>query len=59
MSNSAPCKDCNQRYVGCHSECSEYLDFKQAIEVRKVQKREELSLHDYKIKRHRPRNSWH
>lgn len=24
----APCKDCEKRYVGCHSSCEEYLAFK-------------------------------
>lgn len=23
----APCKNCTQRYVGCHANCSEYLEW--------------------------------
>lgn len=23
-----PCKDCTKRYLGCHSECEEYADYK-------------------------------
>ena len=25
--NQAPCKECEQRHVGCHIECEEYKDF--------------------------------
>lgn len=25
-----PCKDCEKRYLGCHSECEQYLDWKKA-----------------------------
>lgn len=28
----APCKDCKDRYVGCHEKCKAYLDFKEAHE---------------------------
>lgn len=24
----APCKDCNDRHVGCHAECQKYKDYK-------------------------------
>ena len=24
---SAPCKDCERRYPGCHSECQDYIEF--------------------------------
>lgn len=24
----APCKDCKERCVGCHSTCSKYINFK-------------------------------
>jgi hypothetical protein len=24
---SAPCKDCPDRYVGCHSKCEKYIAF--------------------------------
>lgn len=23
----APCKNCTQRYIGCHANCSEYLEW--------------------------------
>lgn len=25
--NKSPCKDCNDRHVGCHGSCEEYLAF--------------------------------
>ena len=25
--NSAPCKDCQRRYLGCHSECEDYIKY--------------------------------
>lgn len=24
----SPCKDCNNRFLGCHSSCERYLDYK-------------------------------
>lgn len=24
---SAPCKDCERRYLGCHSECKDYIEY--------------------------------
>ncbi len=29
------CKDCNDRFVGCHSECSKYLKAKEEHKVQK------------------------
>ena len=26
---SAPCKDCEKRYSGCHSQCEGYLQFRE------------------------------
>lgn len=25
--NTVPCKDCGKRYLGCHSECKDYIEF--------------------------------
>lgn len=30
MSTIAPCKDCKDRKLGCHSTCQKYNDFRQA-----------------------------
>ena len=27
MRLQAPCKDCEKRYLGCHSECADYIDY--------------------------------
>ena len=27
MRLQAPCKDCEKRYLGCHSECDDYIDY--------------------------------
>lgn len=27
MKPQAPCKDCYKRYLGCHSECADYIDY--------------------------------
>lgn len=24
---SAPCKDCERRFLGCHSECQDYIEY--------------------------------
>ena len=30
MKPEAPCKNCTDRHLGCHSECEEYIAYKQA-----------------------------
>lgn len=30
-----PCKDCQKRKVGCHSDCAEYKEFSAANEARR------------------------
>lgn len=32
---NAPCKECTKRYIGCHSECLDYIDFTQAQNAKK------------------------
>lgn len=41
------CKDCNKRYLGCHSNCSEYLEFKHNIEKIQEQKLKDRPIIDY------------
>ena len=31
MSVTAPCKGCEDRYVGCHSTCGKYLEYRNVI----------------------------
>lgn len=42
--NGNNCKDCKNRYIGCHSTCEVYKKFKENIENRniKIQKYKEL-----------------
>lgn len=28
----APCKNCDSRFVGCHSKCEKYLEYKSVID---------------------------
>lgn len=35
----SPCKDCNKRQVGCHSDCSDYEYYKVKIEQQKEARR--------------------
>ena len=27
------CQNCEKRYVGCHSECEEYIEFKKQLDI--------------------------
>ena len=36
--NLSPCKDCEKRYVGCHSECEQYKEFRVARDEFKKEK---------------------
>jgi hypothetical protein len=31
----APCKDCPERFTGCHAVCDKYEDYKQTLEAEK------------------------
>lgn len=31
----APCKDCPERFTGCHISCVKYADYKTAVEAEK------------------------
>lgn len=31
----SPCKECTERFVGCHTVCVKYEDYKQALETEK------------------------
>lgn len=37
---ASPCKDCQTRFVGCHSSCAKYIDFQQELEVMRKKVRE-------------------
>lgn len=39
--DKAPCKDCEDRYVGCHSDCDKYSEYVRYKEKLKQKEREE------------------
>ena len=41
MPTIAPCKGCKKRYPGCHSQCEDYLVYKEENEKLKQEKRQE------------------
>lgn len=44
MKLQAPCKDCYKRYLGCHSECADYIDYnnkQQKIRDERMERAEE------------------
>lgn len=30
-----PCKDCAERFIGCHAQCLKYIDYRQKLDVEK------------------------
>ena len=38
----APCKECNDRYAGCHSKCQEYLNFRNALDEYNKEERKKM-----------------
>lgn len=36
----APCKNCPNRYVGCHSDCAEYKEFRKLKDIENQRERE-------------------
>lgn len=32
--NKSPCKSCSRRYSGCHSNCKDYKEYRQALDER-------------------------
>lgn len=54
MSNT-PCRGCNYRHLGCHSNCSKYIDWKLQMEVLKEQEREQRKCDYDAMKKWRPR----
>lgn len=51
---TAPCKDCEDRKIGCHGTCEKYKDFKTTIETEKAKIRNaydtEIKLDDSAMK---------
>ena len=52
MINTAPCKDCKDRHLGCHGECEKYKEFKE-YRNKINEKRQEAHKEDvYEIQKH-------
>lgn len=49
-----PCKNCSERYVGCHSKCLKYIDWKQAKDAYNTMIREDKDIKRV-IKKSHPR----
>ena len=55
----SPCKDCKDRYVGCHGECSKYLEFRELVdEHNKVSKGTKDIYYDYKSQKRTKLLKW-
>ena len=58
----SPCKDCQSRFVGCHSSCVKYIDFQQESLVKSREmrnKKKEMrggEYTNYIVGRHNERN---
>ena len=44
---TGPCKNCQKRFVGCHNQCLEYIDWRQQLDVLKQQKDESAEWYEY------------
>lgn len=42
-----PCKDCTDRYVGCHSNCSKYKDWKSECVAQNIEINKEKMVNGY------------
>lgn len=44
---TAPCKNCSERKLLCHSTCPKYLEFKAEVELEKAWSRQRRCVEDY------------
>lgn len=54
MKIDAPCKVCKTRYVGCHSECLNYVDYKQRLAIQnelREKERDQIAAQAERIRR--------
>lgn len=48
MANDMPCKDCKERYLGCHSKCEKYQNAKKRNdELREKERMEKYTNYEY------------
>lgn len=50
---TGPCKQCTERFVGCHSECLKYIDWRQQIDIAKQTKEKESVYWSYKREKYK------
>ncbi len=59
---NGPCKDCEERYSGCHSECKRYLEWTEGIKEMKAAvykaKGKDQALDEIAISASRKRKRW-
>ena len=59
---NAPCMNCKNKYIGCHSNCEDYAEFKDNVEELKAKRRKRVYLdamindHEKDIRRKLKRN---
>lgn len=44
---SEKCIDCKNRYVGCHDNCKNYLEYKEMSEKARMGRQEDFAYKDY------------
>ena len=53
MKNKVTCKNCKERYVGCHSECVHYIKYRKErdniLKMKYEQAKEENIFNEYKV----------
>lgn len=45
-----PCKDCEDREIGCHSKCEKYKKFRDDVDASNEARRKETFAESYRIK---------
>lgn len=45
--NKSPCKNCPNRYIGCHDSCQNYITYKKQVEMINKKRRTGLYYRDY------------
>lgn len=40
----APCKDCRERHLGCHSECEKYKAYRETLDSKNAKRKEEINI---------------
>lgn len=46
---SAPCRDCEQREIGCHGRCEQYKAYRDSIDAAKAAREKEIMTEQYQI----------